>query len=83
MGNCKVPINNKTGIKGVSKQKRRKKWRAQISVNNTQIQLGHFANKVDAAKARWEAEKKYGWPDCNTTSMAYQYIKKYREEDSV
>jgi hypothetical protein len=74
--NSKIPINNKTGIKGVSKQKRRKKWRAQISVNNTPIPLGHYVNKIDAVKARWEAEKKYGYPNCNTTSSAYQYLKK-------
>ena len=75
--NSKVPVNNKTGIKGVSKQKRCKKWRAQISVNNTPIQLGHFADKIDAAKARWEAEKEYGYPRCNTTSTAYLYIQKH------
>lgn len=29
---------------------------------------------IAAARARWQAEVKYGFPGCNTTSTAYQYL---------
>jgi len=83
MRNCKCDKRNTSGITGIYWAKERNKWYAQIRILGKNLYLGYFVDKLDAAKARWEAEKKYGWPDCNTTSMAYQYIKKYREEDSV
>ena len=77
MRNCKIPINNKSGIKGVSKPRHSKKWRCNISVGNSPVFLGHFKSKLDAAQARWDAEVKYGYPNCNTTSSAYLYLKEH------
>lgn len=69
--------NNKSGITGIGWHKRDKKWWSQIMVFGKQIHLGYFDNIVDAAKSRWNAEVKYGFPNCNTTSSAYNYLKEY------
>lgn len=66
---------NNSGVKGVSWDKVNNKWMSCISIGNKTINLGRFVEKSGAAKARWEAEKKYGFPSCNTTSTAYTYLK--------
>lgn len=48
---------NKSGIRGVSWDKSRKKWRAQIIFKGKNYFLGRFDKKEDAAEARKEAEK--------------------------
>lgn len=61
--NCKTPITNKTGIKGVSKMtlKSGVKYRAYISINNKQVHLGLYENIEDASIAyRVAAEKEFG-----------------------
>ena len=50
--------NNTSGVAGVSRTKNGT-WRAYISLNRKQINLGHFKNKEDAIKARKNAEIKY------------------------
>lgn len=75
MRNCNLSKNNKTKITGISLSTQCKKYRATISANNKRIHLGVFKTKKEAAQARWEAEKKYGFPNCNTTSSALKYIK--------
>lgn len=77
MRNCKKRITNKSGITGVSWLKRDQKWRAGITIFYKSLNLGHFTSKFDAAHARWEAEVKYDFPSCNTTSTAYQYLKNH------
>ncbi|MFH0938247.1 MAG: HNH endonuclease [Planctomycetota bacterium] len=42
--------NNTSGLKGVSYDSTRRKWRAQIKVNGKVIYLGHFADTTDAAR---------------------------------
>lgn len=74
MRNCKISKINTSGITGVSWHKGRKKWQSQIRIPKP-IYLGLFDNLIDAAKARWEAEVKYNFPNCNTTSAAYVYLK--------
>jgi len=44
---------------GVSWQKSRNKWKAQIGVNNKVISLGIFDDEVEAASAYREAKEKY------------------------
>lgn len=78
--NCGVYEKNKIGITGVYWHERDKLWMSYIGVYKKTINLGCHKNKLDAAKARWEAEKKYGWPNCCTTSSAYQYIQKHENE---
>jgi hypothetical protein len=74
MKNKKIYKNNKSGITGISWCKYKNKWKVEISVESKRKNIGYFINLIDAAKARWEAEKKYNFPDCNTTSSALQYL---------
>ncbi len=74
MRNSKVNIKNTSGIKGVSWSKKAQKWVAYIQVVPHYSHLGFFISKKDAAQARWEAEVEHGYPNCNTTSSAYQYL---------
>ena len=43
---------NKTGIKGVSFDKKKNKWRVQISINRKKIHVGYYTNIDDAKQAR-------------------------------
>jgi hypothetical protein len=56
--NSKHPSNNTSGFKGVSRRKNGK-WRAYITVDDKQINLGgSFKTKLAAHKARLEAEER-------------------------
>lgn len=58
MRNSKIQINNKSGFKGVSYNKKAKKWKAYIG---RAIYLGFFSCKEDAARAYNEAAlKRFG-----------------------
>ena len=59
LANKDLISNNTTGITGVSWNKQRNTWRANIGVNKKRINLGTFENFEDAVKARKEAEEKY------------------------
>ncbi len=54
--NTKISTRNKTGIRGVSYLKSRKKYIARITVNNKTTCLGYFDDIEDAASARRIAE---------------------------
>lgn len=75
--NCGIQARNKNGVIGVCKVAGETRYRAKITVNKKPIHLGRFDDIASAAKARWEAEKKYGFPGCNTTSSAFVYLKRY------
>lgn len=53
----KLPRHNTSGIKGVTFDKARGKWRAQIVFKGKSYSLGRYYKKEDAAAARKEAEK--------------------------
>lgn len=53
----KKPKTNTSGIKGVSWDKSRNKWVAQIQFKGKNYYLGRYANKEDAREAREKAEK--------------------------
>lgn len=53
---------NSSGFKGVSWNKKRGKWLAQIGFKSKNIFLGYFDKKQDAINARKEAEDKYFKP---------------------
>ena len=55
------PINNTSGVCGVSWKKDKQRWKAYITLNGKQIHLGYFKeNEFElAVKARKEAELKY------------------------
>lgn len=74
--NCNISKINTSGITGVSWSKQLNKWKAQITILNKNISLGYFKDIADAATARWNSEVKHGFPNCSTTSSAYNYLKK-------
>lgn len=57
--NKSLPSNNTSGVIGVVWDKERKKWAAQIGLNEKCIHLGRYDNKESAIKARLEAEIQY------------------------
>lgn len=57
--NVSVNSKNTSGFIGVSMYKDTGKWRAYITVDGKQINLGSFENKEDAIRARLEGEAKY------------------------
>lgn len=57
--NHRLSKNNTSGFSGVSFDKTRNKWHAQINFNNKNYHLGRFTEKSDAIKARLQAEAKY------------------------
>lgn len=72
-----TPEDSWSGVRGVQLGDIRKKpWNALIKVDKV-ISLGCYEELTDAVKARWEAECKYGWIDCRSTSPAYLYLKEH------
>lgn len=53
------PKQNTSGVKGVYWHKNKKKWQANIQIDNKLLYLGIFNSKQDAIMARKEAESKY------------------------
>ena len=58
-GNTKTPVHNRSGVKGVSWNKKMKRWVAQIGVNNKRVYLGGFHTKEEAACAYTDAARKH------------------------
>lgn len=73
--NIGISIRNKSGVIGVHFGKGLRPWKSQIGVNRKIIHIGGFPEFSEAAKARWQSEKKHNFPNCNTTSSAYQWLK--------
>lgn len=57
--NCLTSKNNKSGHKGVYWSKERKKWCAQISINNKTKGLGRYDTIEEAIEASEKAAKEY------------------------
>ena len=72
--NSSVRGDNTSGVTGVCWHKGNKKWASYIMVNEKRKSLGYFKILKEAVQARWEAEVKYDFPNCNTTSSAYLYL---------
>ena len=73
--NQKLSYVNKSGVTGLCHCGRSKKWHVAIGVGGKSVWLGDYKSKHKAAMVRWEAEKKYNFPNCNTISSAYKYLK--------
>lgn len=58
----KLNKNNKSGVRGVSFNKFKNKWCANIKVQRKNIYLGSYNTKEEAIEARKEGEKKYFKP---------------------
>lgn len=65
--NQRQRVNNTSGISGVTWDKSKNKWQAQISVGGRLIHLGRFDNIEDAAQARRAAQRKYGFHENHGT----------------
>lgn len=60
--NKNLDVRNTSGVQGVWYEKKSKRWRASISIEpNKRIKIGCYKNKIDAVKARKEAEAQYGY----------------------
>ena len=59
--NTKMHKNNATGVTGVTFDKNRNKYKAQIVVNYKLDNLGRFNTFEEAVQARLQAEIKYGY----------------------
>jgi len=55
--NQRIRITNTSGIKGVTWDKQRNKWRARIGVNGNTYNLGSFENKYEAEKVAIKARE--------------------------
>lgn len=64
---------SKSGFKGVwfRKECKTKPWQAQIKFNSTEIHLGYFKNKVEAALAYNQATLKYFGSFANINKFTY------------
>ena len=67
--NIPVKSNNKTGITGVSLHA------TGYVVKIAKEYVGFYKSFTVAVKARWDAEVRYGFKNCQTTSSAYLYLK--------
>ena len=73
--NASIKSNNKSGVTGVHWNKHNQKWTTYISITGKSKYLGSFIDFIDAVKARYQAEVKYGWFECNDKTSAYLYLK--------
>ena len=72
--NVKITTKNSSGVVGVSFDKQKSKWQVLISASGKHVFVGRFIDFDDAVKARYEAEKKYGFTDSLPDSTAKQYL---------
>jgi hypothetical protein len=72
--NSRQRTDNISGVTGVCWDKISGKWKATIG-NNKQYHIGYFTDFTEAVKARHQAEVKYDWPGCNSSTDAYRYLK--------
>lgn len=65
--NRRLSSSNTSGAMGVSRTRGKKRWRARIRYQGKDINLGEFANMVDAIQARRDAELEFGFHDNHGT----------------
>lgn len=81
--NCGISKNNTSGFTGVTWDKNKQKWVAQITVDYKNITIGRFANKNEAVKARLSAEAKYFKEFAPQRHLFEQYGIEYNPEDKI
>ena len=74
--NRSIRTDNTTGVAGVMLAKKTLKYRVQIGISPGKKKfMGTFKNLDDAVMARWEAEKRYNFPNCLVCSSSFLYLK--------
>lgn len=73
-----VQKNNSSGVTGVYYHIKSKKFIARIKMPEKDINLGSFISFSDAVLARWNAEVKYNFPNCCSSSSSYAYLKNHK-----
>ena len=73
--NSGIMNTNKSGVTGVSWDKRERKWTAHISLKNINRHLGNYSDFDNAVLARLTAELCLNWSKCTSNSIAYNYSK--------
>lgn len=66
---------NISGVKGVSWNKKHKKWYANITINYKFKYIGIFDDFDEAVCHRLAVEQCVGWKGCDSNSSAYKYVK--------
>lgn len=72
--------NNSSGVKGVHWFKRTEKWHSKITVDRQLIHLGFYDDFLEAVCHRLTAEQAENWEGCDSSSPAYQYVKKHIQQ---
>ena len=75
--NCGIDPRNKTGVKGIYWETKRKAWLSSIKANDKRKHLGRFKDFTEAVAHRLAAEQCLDWAGCDSNSPAYQYMKNY------
>ena len=73
--NSKLRKDNTSGIRGVTPTNNNK-WDARIMVLGNAITLGRHKDFAEAVCHRLAAEQFEEWEGCNSSTSAYQYVKK-------
>lgn len=74
--NSKNYNRNKSGVKGVSFCSTTRKWVVFICVNYKNKNIGSFSSFLEAVCHRLAAEQALNWSGCDSSSPAFQYVKK-------
>ena len=61
--NCKMRVENKSGVNGVIWYAPLKKWMVYVNKDGKRVHLGYFADKKEAAEVRKIAEAKHGYTE--------------------
>ena len=75
--NCGNPATNKSGVKGIHRNKKSGKWCAQIMVTQYNVYLGRFDDFDEAVCHRLAAEQCLNWEGCDSSSPAYQHVREH------
>lgn len=75
--NSKNRCDNKSTVTGINWNKEKSKWEVKININQKTFYLGRFIDFNEAVSTRLAAEQCLDWPDCNSNSTAFKYVKKY------
>jgi hypothetical protein len=75
--NCGLSVRSKSGVTGVTPNPRGNGWRVRVSIDGKLNHLKTCKELGEAVIVRWKAEVKHDYPDCNSTSSAYTYLREH------